>query len=550
MEEKMNRVEKDLSNAWNYFKNMMMPTLVYGVMIGAVVGAFIFGYGWIAEHLTEYSVEMYSWIRENLAFLPLLLLGLALVGFLLSLFLKKIPDIQGGGIPYTEGVIRGRFGFQWPKMVIGTIISSFVTYFVGLPLGSEGPSVQIGACLGEAVNEGGKKLKMSSGSWKRLSITGGAAAGLATAFNAPLTGICFALEEAHQRFSPMILLTSSASALSAVLTRRLLMLAFNVKAGFVFYVSSMEMVPLSQIWILVILGLFIGAVASLYTKMAISCKSFFDAHKKISIQMRVIALFLVVGTISVFVTDLVGGGTGLIKGILNMDFTWQMLLLLLFLKLVFITLSSTSGVTGGIFIPMLALGALAGGLLGRGFIQFGWMDEVYYHAIVVMSMCAFLGAVTRSPLTSIVLVVEITGQVFNGFAGTNLDGFLGAGIVIVLSYFVMELTAVPPLYDYQLEGIEHRKNEGKKHYFHVFEVQVEPGSFVVGKMIKDVLWPAGTIVLKVETVDKDGNIHENTGHGGDGKICAWDKYTIQAHTTDLDFVKREIDELVCKPRRQ
>ena len=189
-----------------YILNSLLPILFNGIIIGMLVGVVVWGYNFCAEHIVEFSSHIYKSVHENLVFMPLLLLGVGLLACLMALLLKFIPELAGSGIPYTEGVMRGQLKFKKVKMFFGTIIYSFITFFAGLPLGSEGPSVQLGGLVGNNVNAIEEKIRWRSKAWNRLSITSGASAGLAVAFNAPLTGLIFALEEGHKKFSPTILL--------------------------------------------------------------------------------------------------------------------------------------------------------------------------------------------------------------------------------------------------------------------------------------------------------------------------------------------------------
>lgn len=518
-----------------YLLNTLLPIIFYGGIIGSIVGVVVWAYNYTAEIISEATLHIYTEVASKLYFIPLLLLGLALLASLVILITKFIPEIKGSGIPYTEGVMRGQLRYRTPFVFIGTIVSSFITFLAGLPLGGEGPSVQIGGVIGQGVEQVSEKFNPRAEAFSRLAVTGGASAGLAVAFNAPLTGIIFALEEGHKKFSPTILLTSASSVLFATFVSRILRQATGSSFNFfMFDVGQMEILPISNLWMLFILGLLIGLSAVLFTLLQTYTKIFFD-KTGIPSWIRILSAFLLVGVIGVFLFDILGGGGALIKRVAHFDFSIQALLGLLVVKLLLIAICSNSGATGGLFVPMLAIGALFGGIFGHLFMKMG-MSQIYYKTIVIIAMSAFMGAVVRAPLTAIVLIIEITGQV--------LSGFFETGIVICLAYFTVELLAVPPLYDIILEGTLREKHKGQEKKIVVYEVIIEDKSYVCGKSIRDILWPAGCIVQKIIKMNKEGTVVSRMDNNGERTIYAGDVYIIQAEVYDVDELKAEIDHLV------
>lgn len=519
-----------------YLLNTILPILVNGFTIGILVGVLVWAYNLGAEKITEFSTEIYSLVHENLWSIPLLLVGVGLLAVLMGMLLLFIPEISGSGIPYTEGVMRGQLRYKKVKMFFGTIIGSFITFFAGLPLGAEGPSVQIGGIIGNSVDYAEAKISSRSRAWNRLSITSGASAGLAVAFNAPLTGIIFALEEGHKRFSPTIMLSTASAVIFAVLTSRVLAFWTGIRSDltfFIFDVGEMEMLPLKFVWMLLIVGILIGLFAAAFSLMLTNVKKLLD-HFKINRFVRLISAFMLVGILGVFLSDIIGGGAGLIKKIAANNIAFSMLWILLIVKLFLIAFCSNSGTTGGLFVPMLAVGALAGGIIGHLLIGLG-MPQEYYKVIVVVSMSAFMGAVVRAPLTGIILIVEITGQL--------LSGFLQTAIVIIISYFVVELLEITPLYDELLESTLRKLHNGQEKKIITFEEIIENGSFVVGRSVRDILWPAGCQVQKIVKVNKHGDIVTRTDKDGERLIHAGDLYIIQAETYNPERTLKEIHDL-------
>ncbi|MDG9688473.1 chloride channel protein, partial [Streptomyces sp. DH18] len=124
---------------------------------------------------------------------------------------KNEPMISGSGIPQVEGVLLRELDMTWWKVILGKFFGGVLSIGSGLSLGREGPSVQLGAAIGQGFSKVFRRIKIE----EKYLITSGASAGLAAAFNAPLAGAMFALEEVHKNFSPLILLSALSSALSA-----------------------------------------------------------------------------------------------------------------------------------------------------------------------------------------------------------------------------------------------------------------------------------------------------------------------------------------------
>lgn len=533
-----------------YFLNTLFPILLNGLLIGLAVGSLVWLYNQGAEHILKFSVKIYSLIGQNLYYLPLLLAILVGLAFLMDYLLKRVPELAGSGIPYTEGVMRGQLKFKKVSMFFGTIFYSFISFLVGLPLGYEGPSIQLGGVIGDSINALEEKKYWKAKGWERISITSGASAGLAVAFNAPLTGIIFALEEGHRRFSPMILLSSASSVIFAILTSQTLSYFTGVTAqktgdpnAWNFYVfpqlgEKLNAVPISQIWMLLLLGLFIGLSACAFSLMLTYAKKFNERFKIKRIYLLLIS-YLSIGIIGVFYLDVLGGGAGLIEKITSgnpLDLAWTFLLLILFLKMTTITLSSSSGSTGGLFVPLLAVGSLLGALFGRLFMLMG-LDPENYYMIIALSMTALMAAVVRAPLTGTILIAEITGSLSSGF--------LQGAIVVIIAYFIVELFSVKPLYDELLEGTLHRIHAGKTFQKVEVETVIEDGAFVVGRSIRDVLWPAGCQLLKIVKINSKGEVVTRSGKDGERLIRPGDVYIIKMESYDLEQSLNELHALTC-----
>lgn len=534
------KLNRNIDSFNSYFKHTLVPIVVYGTAIGLITGAFIWAYSLAVEFLGEKSREIYAYTAEHPAFLPLLFAGLAAMAGLSYLNARFTPEVSGSGVPYSEGVMRGLLPLKWLKTLVSMTFGSMISFISGLPLGSEGPSVLIGSCIGGGVNAVGGKQNKSRYAWRRQSVTGGAAAGFAVAFNAPLAGIIFALEEGHKRFSPMILLPASASVIVATLTANGLTAwtghGIQTEIFSAAFASAAEP-NLRQIGYLLLLGLMMGAFSVLFS-IALNFATNAVRRLKINGFFKILAVFLLTGIAGLLIADATGGGALVINKIASASYGWKTLLLLLAVRLVLIVFSSAGGVTGGLFIPILSTGALFGGLIAKLMTLMG-MDASCENMIVIISMCAFLGGVMRSPITAIVLVVEMTGRL--------AENLWAACLVILLSYFIIELFNIEPIYDNSLGALVGKRMAGKKRKLVEYEVEIEAGSFAVDRSVRDILWPANTLVIKVKKTDADGNIIYRMDKDGERKIHAGDKFVIQAETYDAADTYRQLAYIVKRP---
>ncbi len=525
----------------NYLKNVFVPVLVYGALTGLVVGTIVFFFKWVAEWLMEKSAEIYHIAQQNPWIAVAVIAGALVLAFAAYWLQRWAPETKGGGIPRAEGVLRGILTFRWLRTGIAVIINSWISFFAGLPLGSEGPSV----LLGTAIGGGTCKLPLSHDSWDRYIMTGGACAGFAVATSAPVTGILFALEEAHKRFTPMIFLMAMSSVVFGVAASNLWSMLFKHFGLLQHYPAPLFDITLANfdmkdIWVPLILGVVIAVVACCYNLVVFAMGKLWDGKlKKVPQWAKLMIVFALTAGIGLIVvgnfngTDALFGGSGLIVKLTDYQkFSWAVILVLFLIRFFTISFSTSSGATGGVFIPMLSIGALVGALCGKLFMVMG-MDGSLYPTVVILSMSAFMGAATRAPLTALVFTVECTWSFSNLFY---------VGITVFVSYLICELVKVEPLYDVLLERMIEQQNRGKQHQIVELVYVVKETAFAVGKSIRDVLWPANTKVTHVEASDNIKRMDDD----GEKKIHIGDTLTLITQTYDLDATKHELDDILGK----
>lgn len=416
-----------------HFKTVIIPAVFVASLAGAVSGALIFFYRLAANYVMGYSVDIYEFMRAKPAFIPLLFVGLIAAAFMMSFVLRWAPEAAGGGIPRSEGVLKGKLRIRWVRTLIATLIGSMISYISGLSLGNEGPSVQLGTAVGAGANRTIRKKQDG----ERLVLTGSIAGSFAVATGAPLAGMVFAIEEANQQFSPRLLLSACCGTLWAVGVSEALAYAFGLD-GRLLLIGAITTLPFKYIWYAIIIGVVCGLGASGFNKFSVSVSNLTANLKwKYKTPILLAIVFVVTGAVGLIFPDMVGGGHDLMLSIAEGGIVWYMLLAFLWIKLLLITFCAASGATGGMFVPMLVMGALFGGLLAEGGTACG-IETEYYKVIVLLGICAFLGASIKAPMTAVVFIVEATGS----YAST-----LPAVIAVAVAYAIISLLKVDSLND-------------------------------------------------------------------------------------------------------
>ena len=367
----------------------LVLTLLIGAIVGMVVVAFIL--------LTERSgARLYpaggaAWRR-----LLVPVAGSALMGYLLYRF---FPDARGSGVPQTKAALYARGG----RISLGTVVGKFfctsATLAGGIPLGREGPAVQVGAGIASVL---GRRLGLRPKKVKAL-VPAGAAAAVAAAFNTPLAAVLFSLEEVvGDLHAPVLGSVVLASATSWAMLRLLL------GNDPLFQVPQYQLVHPGEFGIYAMLGVAGGFVSVAFTKLLLWMRARFLRFPKKTLWFQPVAGGLTVGMMGWFMPQLLGVGYKHVGEALNGNMALKLMILLLVLKFFAVVASYASGNAGGIFGPSLFLGAMLGGIVGNVANHFlpNYVGTPGAYALVGMGT-AFAGIV-RAPMTSVVMIFEIT----------------------------------------------------------------------------------------------------------------------------------------------
>ena len=368
---------------------LLVLALVIGALTGAVVVAFIL----LTERLGMrlYPVGSAAWRR---VLIPVL--GSLGMGYLLF---RYFPDARGSGVPQTKAALFAREGVITSGTILGKFFCTAATLASGIPLGREGPSVQVGAGIASVL---GRRLGLSRETVKAL-IPVGAAAAIAAAFNTPLAGVIFSLEEVMGDLNAPVLGSAVlASATSWAVLR--LLLGDNP----LFQVPQYRVVHSLSFAVYAVLGVAGGVVSVAFTKLLLGMRERFLRMPARTRWLQPVAGGLLTGLLGWFVPQVLGVGYGYVGDALNGRMALKLMALLVLLKLVASATSYASGSAGGIFGPSLFIGAMLGGTVGSiaHHLWPGHTAPVGAYALVGMGT-AFAGIV-RAPMTSVVMIFETT----------------------------------------------------------------------------------------------------------------------------------------------
>ena len=363
--------------------------LVIGALTGLAVVAFIL--------LTERTgMRLYPPGGTRWRRLLFPVVGSLGIGYLLFRF---FPNARGSGVPQTKAALYAREGRITLRTVLGKFFCTSATLASGIPLGREGPSVQVGAGIGSVL---GRLLGLSSERVKAL-LPVGAAAAIAAAFNTPLAAVLFALEEVVGDLNaPVMGAVVLASATSWVVLRLLL------GNSPLFKVPQYELVHPAEFAIYAVLGVAGGLVSVAFTKLLLGMRQRFLRFPQKTVWFQPAAGGLLVGLLGWFVPQVLGVGYGYVGYALNGNMALKLMALLVILKLVTVTTSYASGNAGGIFGPALFIGAMLGGCVGT--LAHHWFPTYTATpgAYALVGMGAVFAGIVRAPMTSVLMIFEMT----------------------------------------------------------------------------------------------------------------------------------------------
>ena len=445
--------------------------------IGVLVGTVVVAYRIALTGAEEIAFAGYAYVRAHPALIPLLILFLAALGYGIGALVSKYPFISGSGIPQVKGIMMGYFKVGWLSTLIAKFVGGTLAILGGLSLGREGPSVQLGASIAQEL---GKKISLTR-SERKILIASGAGAGLAAAFNAPLAGVMFTMEEIFKYISPVTLLSTMVSAIAADCISRVV---FGAAPVFSFQIQSG--IPLQNYWIVCLLGIVLGCAGAGYNWVLIAAQKLYRKIAPNHTACRMVIPFLFAAAAGLLLPSVLCGGHALIEELVP-SAGLMFLVILLLAKFVFSMISFGAGAPGGIFFPLLVIGGLIGSIGGNIAVAHLGLNQSLFNNFIILAMAGYFAAIVRAPFTGVILLLEMTGSFVD---------LLPLALVAILAGTVADLLESAPIYESLLKSqmstmkIESSESDDSKKI--TLETVVHEGAPLSNKLVRDIEFPRGS----------------------------------------------------------
>lgn len=415
------------------YKSKEVSTILSFVLTGIIVGLAIGFFKQAIRFVSSKMIGLISLVHDK----PIYALGIIILFIIIGTFIyflsKRDPNINGSGIPIIYGMLDDEFIVDSPRTLIRKFIASTLAIGAGLTLGREGPSVQIGGLIGDIVHKASKSKEN-----KRYFIGSAAGAGIAVAFNAPMAGMLFTVEEIFKKTDRKVFLSTAITIFTAIITADI---AFGNRPALL-DVPNFEVMNLSMIGILIVLGIFVGLSGVFFNFCVIGSKA---VYKKININpyIKYLIPFVVTAIVLMIDIDLFASSEEFIFLATKGETSLLRLILFYFAKIFLLCLAFGAGVSGGSLVPLLVIGSLVGNIVATSLVMAGLLDPSFIFVFSILGMCGHFSAIVRAPITAIILVLEMTGGAF--------EYLLGIAIVSLIAYSIAEICQSKPFYEHLYE---------------------------------------------------------------------------------------------------
>ena len=464
-------------------RHFKLRLFLEGNIIGILTGLLITLFRYLLERSEHLLPVLYGWLRLHPAMIVVWFVVLAGIGWLLYRIVKLDAMTSGSGIPQIKGILLGKMDMNWARVLVLKFLGAVLGIGAGMSLGREGPSVQLGACLGQGIG----RLTHRSYAEGRYLLTAGAGAGLAAAFNAPLAGVIFCLEELTKNFSPFVLMSAMAA---TVLSTTVTQYFFGMQP--VFHMGEVPVVSTGSVYfLLVLLGAFVGMLGLVFNRMLVVSLDGYASSPLRPWAKPMVPLFAA-GVLGFVLPAVLGGGSPLVDSLVVTDYPLTVLVVLLAGKFLFTMLCFGSGVPGGIFLPMLVLGAIGGAIFAKCAVFLGLMAPAWTIDCIVFGMAAYFAAVVKAPVTGSILIMEMTG---------SFEHMLALILVSMTAFLEADFSGSEPVYEMLLArslAVRERISQKIRRRRVMVELIVGSGSSLDGKCVREAAWPADSLLVNVK----------------------------------------------------
>ena len=477
-----------VSDSIRGLKNIKIKLMLESILVGLITGIVVVFFRILLDKVTNLRNFALGVIKNSsMLYVGMWFLFLIITGIIFGILIEKIPMIKGSGIPQVKGVFIRQLKMDWLRELIAKFFGGIASLGIGLSLGREGPSVQLGAEVGLGLCRIFKRRPFE----EKYLITSGASAGLSAAFNAPLAGVVFSLEELHKSFNSLILVCAMGASLAANFISTNF---FGLKPVFNF--QNVKSLPLNKYHYLILLGIILGIFGGIFNYSILKVQDMYKNIKVLKNRYKTIIPFAITGLVGLTIPEMLGGGHSLVENLSNNEFLLSTLFIFIIVKFLFTIICYGSGVPGGIFLPLLAIGALIGKTYGVTLAQYANLPSEYIINFTVLAMAANFTSITRAPITGSILILEMTN---------SFNNFLELMVIVTIAYLIADILNVHPIYDSLLEKMIGKKagekvlgNRKKKV---IVEVPVSMGSKLEHKKVKDIIWPEGCLIVSIDRLE-------------------------------------------------
>ena len=464
-------------NEFEFASSSILSQVARGILVGLIVGVIVGSFRFFIEESFHFVQHLYKDQANWIINLFIILIMYIFIIFLSARLTRSDKDIKGSGIPQVEAELKGLMSLNWWSVLWKKYILGILAIASGLMLGREGPSIQLGAVGGKGI---AKWLKASPVEERSL-IASGAAAGLAAAFNAPIAALLFVVEEVYHHFSRFFWVSTLAASLVANFVS---LLIFGL-TPVLDMPDNIPLMSLDQYWIYLVMGIILGVSGYLYEKAVLNVSLVYDwigKHLHLDRAYYPLLAFILIIPVGIFLPQILGGGNQVVLSLTEQDFSFQILLIYFIIRFIWSMISYGSGLPGGIFLPILALGSLLGALVGVICVNLGLASQQQFPIFVILGMSGYFGAISKAPLTAMILVTEMVGDIRN---------LMPLGMVTLVAYIVMDLLKGAPVYEAMLEKMlpESATDDGE-----VTLIEIPVSDKIAGKQVHELNLPHNVLI--------------------------------------------------------
>lgn len=503
---------------YRFVHQSILWSVLRGILVGLVAGLVVTAFRLSIEKIFEFVVDVYEKAHSQTLYLLAIAGVYFLLVFVLGWLVKGDEDIKGSGIPHVEAELKGLINQNWWSILWRKFIAGVLAIGSGLMLGREGPSIQLGAVAGKGVSQWLKTSELE----KRSMIASGAAAGLAAAFNAPIAGLLFVVEEVYHQFSRSVWI----SALAASITANFISLNVFGLTPVLDMPDHLPLLSLGHYWVYIILGIFLGLAGWIYEKVILNMNVIYGWLGKVfhvPSYYHSLFAFILILPIGYFLPQLLGGGHGLVLSLPENQPGLAILALYLLVRFVWSMMSYGSGLPGGIFLPILALGSILGMFFGRLAFELGIVSQAEITIFIILGMSGFFASISKAPLTAIILVTEMVG---------DMRQLMVIGLVSLVAYIVMDMLGGAPVYEAMLENLLPEKANNNTE---MTLIEVVVSEKIANRQVSELDLPHNTLITSQVRHGKSQIVK------GNSKLFLGDSIFVAVQVSDIQKIRELLE---------